>query len=105
METIPTRLEALQAAVDQAGSQVAFAAICGVAQPSVWKWLHVSKQLPAEHVLAVESATGVSRHFLRPDIYPTSDWRKVKPLSQLKPITPRAPRRRRTAVSQQVAAA
>lgn len=31
------------------------------------------KRLPAEHVLAVEAATGVSRHLLRPDIYPLSE--------------------------------
>lgn len=29
-----------------------------------------AKRLPAEHVLAVEAMTGVSRHNLRPDIYP-----------------------------------
>jgi DNA-binding transcriptional regulator YdaS (Cro superfamily) len=31
------------------------------------------RRLPAEHVLAVEAATGVSRHDLRPDIYPRED--------------------------------
>lgn len=42
----------------------------GVSQPTVWRWLNQSKQLPAEHVLTAEAATGVSRHLLRPDIYP-----------------------------------
>ena len=65
-----TRFEALKAAVAKAGSQSAFARICGVSQPSVWKWLQSSKQLPPEHVLKIEAATGVSRHDLRPDIYP-----------------------------------
>lgn len=46
------------------------ARICGVRQPSVWAWLRGGKSLPAEHVLKVEAATGVSRHELRPDIYP-----------------------------------
>lgn len=46
------------------------ARICGVSQPAVWKWLQSSKRLPAEYVLRVETATGVSRHALRPDIYP-----------------------------------
>ena len=32
--------------------------------------LQQSKQLPAEYVLLVEAKTGVSRHDLRPDIYP-----------------------------------
>jgi DNA-binding transcriptional regulator YdaS (Cro superfamily) len=46
------------------------ARICGVSQAAVWKWLQSSKRLPAEHVLVVEAKTGVSRHHLRPDIYP-----------------------------------
>lgn len=44
--------------------------VCGVSQTAVWKWLQSSKRLPAEYVLRVEAATGVSRHSLRPDIYP-----------------------------------
>ncbi|MBG6118790.1 DNA-binding transcriptional regulator YdaS (Cro superfamily) [Sphingobium sp. JAI105] len=37
---------------------------------AVWKWVQSSKRLPAEYVLGLEAATGVSRHHLRPDIYP-----------------------------------
>lgn len=62
--------EALDLAVTRTGSQAAMAKICSVSQPAVHKWLTTSKQLPAEHVLKVEAATGVSRHDLRPDIYP-----------------------------------
>lgn len=65
-----TPLESLKDAVALAGSQSAFARICGVSQAAVWKWLQNGKRLPAEHVLTVEAATGVSRHLLRPDIYP-----------------------------------
>src|SRR5215210_939851 len=65
-----TPFEALQLVVERAGSQSAFARICRVAQPTVWKWLRSTKRLPAEHVLTAEAATGVSRHDLRPDIYP-----------------------------------
>lgn len=46
------------------------ARLCGVKQPSVWRWLRITHVLPPEHVLAVEAATGISRHDLRPDIYP-----------------------------------
>ena len=46
------------------------ARLCGVKQPSVWRWLRIMHVLPSEHVLKVEAATGVSRHDLRPDIYP-----------------------------------
>lgn len=70
MEQTATPFEALQAAVGRAGSQSAMARICGVGQPAVWKWLQSSKRLPAEHVLTVERETGVSKHILRPDIYP-----------------------------------
>ncbi|WP_080572834.1 transcriptional regulator [Sphingobium yanoikuyae] len=52
------------------GSQSALARLCGVSQQSVSKWVLRNKLLPAEHVLAVEHATGISRHDLRPDIYP-----------------------------------
>ncbi|MFZ3485739.1 transcriptional regulator [Sphingomonas sp. 3-13AW] len=62
--------QALQEAVTQAGSQAAFASICGVRQPAVSKWLRSGKPLPAEHVLTVERETGVSKHLLRPDLYP-----------------------------------
>src|SRR5215831_6412223 len=37
----------------------------GISQPSVSNWTHV----PAERVVAVEEATGVSRQILRPDLY------------------------------------
>lgn len=70
MEASPTPFEALTAAVASAGSQAAMGRLLGVSQPTVWKWLQSTKRLPAEHCLAVETATGVSKHLLRPDIYP-----------------------------------
>lgn len=66
----PTPYEALQKAVECAGSQSALARHCDVSPTAVWKWVQSSKRLPAEYVLRVEAATGVSRHHLRPDIYP-----------------------------------
>lgn len=66
----PTPFEALQDAIRIAGSQVELARICGVTQPSVSLWIKRGKVMPAEFVLKVEAATGVSRHLLRPDIYP-----------------------------------
>jgi DNA-binding transcriptional regulator YdaS (Cro superfamily) len=70
MVDIFTPYQALQKGVEVLGSQAELARICGVSTTAVWKWLQSSKRLPAEHVLAVEAATGVSRHDLRPDIYP-----------------------------------
>ena len=65
-----SRYQALKLAVEALGSQAEMARICKVTPTAVWKWLQTSKQLPAEFVLRVEAATGVSRHHLRPDIYP-----------------------------------
>jgi DNA-binding transcriptional regulator YdaS (Cro superfamily) len=63
-------LQALQQATKVVGGQAALGRLCGVVQPSVWGWLNRIGRLPAEHVLKVEAATGISRHDLRPDIYP-----------------------------------
>jgi DNA-binding transcriptional regulator YdaS (Cro superfamily) len=66
----PTRFEALKAVCAAFETQQAMADAFGVTQPTVWRWINQSKQLPAEYVLAAERLTGVSRHWLRPDIYP-----------------------------------
>lgn len=70
MEASATSFEALKAAIARAGSQAAMGRLLSVSQPTVWKWLQSTKRLPAEHCLTVEAATGVSKHLLRPDIYP-----------------------------------
>jgi DNA-binding transcriptional regulator YdaS (Cro superfamily) len=64
---------ALAKAVRTAGSQSAFGRIIGKRQSTVHEWLKADRPLPSEFVLRVEAATGVSRHALRPDIYPTND--------------------------------
>lgn len=80
-----TPFPALKSAVAAAGGQSAMARICGVSQAAVWKWLQSGKRLPAEHVLAVERATGVSRHLLRPDIYPTPSAAAAPATDELNP--------------------
>ncbi|WP_018250799.1 transcriptional regulator [Sphingomonas melonis] len=70
MNTRTTPFEALKASVEAIGSQSAYARLCGVSQTAVWKWLQSGKRLPAEHVITIEAESGVSRHLLRPDIYP-----------------------------------
>lgn len=69
----PTPFEALQIAIAKAGSQAEIARIAGVSATAVWKWVQSSKRVPAEFVLKIEAATGVSRHDLRPDIYPRDE--------------------------------
>ena len=65
-----TPFEALSLAAVRAGSQSALARLVGCSNTAVWKWVQSSKRMPAEFVLRAEQATGVSRHALRPDIYP-----------------------------------
>lgn len=65
-----TRYEALLACRDKAGSESQMARDLEVSQPTVWRWVNQSRQLPSEHVLRCEELYGVSRHDLRPDIYP-----------------------------------
>ena len=67
---IPSRYEALRRVAASFETQQAMADALGVTQPTVWRWLNQSRQLPVQYVLAAEHLTGVSRHWLRPDIYP-----------------------------------
>lgn len=70
-------LEALKACRDKAGSESQMARDLGVPQSTMWRWLNKSKQLPAEYVRKAEALYGVSRHELRPDIYPIEDRKAV----------------------------
>jgi len=65
-----TRYEALIACRDTAASDSQMARDLDVTQPRVWRWINQSKQMPGEYVLLAEKLYGVSRHDLRPDIYP-----------------------------------
>src|SRR5262249_8443741 len=55
----------LDEAIRVAGGVGALARKIGISQPSVSNW----SRIPAERVLSVEAATGVSRAILRPDLY------------------------------------
>lgn len=59
----------LQRAIAIAGGQTALARKLRVTQPCIAQWVR-RKRIPPERVLEVERETGVSRHDLRPDIYP-----------------------------------
>lgn len=61
---------ALKNAITAAGGTTALARAVGVAPPTIHVWLRSTGRIPAERVIAVEAATGISRHELRPDIYP-----------------------------------
>lgn len=55
----------LQEAIRAAGSVSELARRIGISQPSVSNW----DRIPADRVLAVETATGVNRAMLRPDLF------------------------------------
>ncbi|MFZ5667158.1 MAG: transcriptional regulator [Pseudomonadota bacterium] len=57
-------------AIRVAGSQTAIAKICECTPGAISQLVIRSRPLSARFVLKVEAATGISRHELRPDIYP-----------------------------------
>ena len=68
-------------AVQRAGGQSALANAIhsrhpNIKQQHVWKWLRAGR-VPAEYALAIEAATGISIHELRPDIYPDKDRQRA----------------------------
>lgn len=69
-----TPQEAVREACERAGGQAALAKQIGVAQSAVSQWITKSRiGCGARYALPIEAATGVSRHDLRPDIYPRED--------------------------------
>jgi DNA-binding transcriptional regulator YdaS (Cro superfamily) len=70
MDDASSDFQALERAIAKMGSLAQMARLCGVSATAVWKWVQDKKPLPPKHVLRVEAATGISRHDLRPDIYP-----------------------------------
>ncbi len=78
----------LAESIRKVGSQSAFARLVGKSQTSVHGLLRDGKPLWAESVLAVEAATGVSKHRLRPDVYgpePTDPAHGSRP-TDLEPV-------------------
>ncbi|HBM2915237.1 helix-turn-helix domain-containing protein [Klebsiella michiganensis] len=59
----------IQKAIDIAGSQKKLADLCGVAQPTVWRWLH-GGGIEARYVMKIVSATDgkVKATEIRPDL-------------------------------------
>ena len=59
----------IQRAIDIAGSQKKLADLCGVAQPTVWRWLH-GGGIDARYVMKIVSATGgkIKPADIRPDL-------------------------------------
>jgi DNA-binding transcriptional regulator YdaS (Cro superfamily) len=64
--TMDDKKEALKRAVENVGGQAKFARAVGVTAQAVSQW----NEVPPLRVLVVERVSGVSRHELRPDLYP-----------------------------------
>ena len=73
MRTQFTPRPGLALAITAAGSFAELARRIDLSVSTVHSWVRRDQELPAEHVLPVESATGVSRHDLRPDLYPREE--------------------------------
>jgi DNA-binding transcriptional regulator YdaS (Cro superfamily) len=61
-------MNALDRAIEKAGGPSGLARSLQVKPNVVTNW-RLRGQVPAEQVLAVEAATGISRHDLRPDVF------------------------------------
>lgn len=59
----------LDMAIKAIGSQESLAAALGIKSPSISEW-RSRGFVPPKRVLDIERLTGISRHDLRPDIYP-----------------------------------
>lgn len=61
----PTVLRAIAAA----GGRGRVAQMFEVSEEAVRQWTLVGRRVPAEYVLQLEAASGVSRYDIRPDVY------------------------------------
>lgn len=59
----------IQTAVDAIGTQSELAARLSVHPTLVSQWITQRRPVAAHHCIAIEEATGVSRHALRPDVF------------------------------------
>ncbi len=74
-------MNAIDRAIEAAGSASELARRLGVVPMTVTQW-RKRGQVPAERCLAIEAATGVSRHNLRPDVFgpaPANDEPTTQP--------------------------
>jgi len=51
------------------GGQSGIARLLGITPQAVHQWVVGKRPVPPRHCIAIEAATGLSRHELRPDIF------------------------------------
>lgn len=67
----------IEAGAKIVGGQKGLADALGVSPQAIHKWK--GTRIPAERVLDFERVTGVSRHRVRPDIYPRDEYAVLVP--------------------------
>ena len=68
----PTRFEALMMVRNQFVTEQEMAVFFEVTQPTIWRWLNITKRLPCENgecLRAEELPSPVPAYWLRPDCY------------------------------------
>ncbi|WP_092047071.1 transcriptional regulator [Methylobacterium pseudosasicola] len=68
---------ALQRAIEAAGGTKALSRKIGISSQAISQW----QECPPLRVLGVEEASGISRHELRPDLYPIASDTAPAPLA------------------------
>jgi DNA-binding transcriptional regulator YdaS (Cro superfamily) len=63
-------LTGLDRAIAWAGSAGKLGALLGVSRQTVLTWRDT--RVPADRVASIEEKTGISRHVIRPDLYPAA---------------------------------
>jgi DNA-binding transcriptional regulator YdaS (Cro superfamily) len=63
-------MDEIKGAILESGGYAAVARQLGVTRASVWDWVNISCRVPAERAIPLEQVIGLSRHVIRPDIYP-----------------------------------
>lgn len=63
-------MKGIHTAIKKSDGIQQLADLIGISYQAVYKWQAPGGTVPAERVLEIERLTGVSRHDLRPDIYP-----------------------------------
>lgn len=76
----------IEKAVRVVGGQSELARRCKTSQPRIWQCLNRNQRVPADLVLLIESATEgeVTRHELRPDLYPSTETEQSAPKAKAK---------------------
>lgn len=73
MNYIHLMIEVVKKAAVRAGGVTSLAKALGVRHTSFYSW----RRVPAERVRAIEAATGIPAHELRPDIFPPPEQKRA----------------------------